>query len=388
MAIRKFHAAQESQQRKTPSENQTSTRNICLIPTSAHGTNPASAVIAGMTVVPVACKDNGDIDIHDLQNKSKEHAHQLAALMITYPSTHGVFEDSIRQACDIIHQHGGQVYMDGANMNAQVGLTSPGEIGADVCHLNLHKTFCIPHGGGGPGMGPIGVAQHLAPFLPNSPLDADGYSVSAAPYGSAMILPISWMYIAMMGPSGLREASERAILNANYMTARLRGHYDILYTGSNNTVAHEFIVDCRPFDRAADITVDDIAKRLMDYGFHAPTMSWPVSGTLMIEPTESESKAELDRFCNAMIAIRAEIKKIESGQWPQENNPLKHAPHTAAAVTADDWPHPYTRQDAAFPTAAQKLPGAKFWPAVGRIDNPHGDRNLICTCPPMENYEA
>ncbi|MEM7627438.1 MAG: aminomethyl-transferring glycine dehydrogenase [Planctomycetota bacterium] len=376
MAIRAYHDANGDAQ-----------RTKCLIPTSAHGTNPASAVIAGMQVVPVACADNGDIDLDDLRAKAAHCGDELAALMITYPSTHGVFEDAIRQACDAVHQHGGQVYMDGANMNAQVGLTSPGKIGADVCHLNLHKTFCIPHGGGGPGMGPIGVGEHLAPHLPGNPLDGNGYAVSAAPYGSPSILPISWMYIAMMGAAGLRQATERAILNANYMAARLRGVYDILYTGPSGTVAHEFIVDVRPFEKSAGVTVDDFAKRLMDYGFHAPTMSWPVAGTLMIEPTESESKAELDRFCDAMIAIRAEIARVESGEWTPEDNPLGGAPHTAAHVSSDDWPHAYSREVAAYPLAEQKLPGAKFWPAVGRIDNPYGDRHLVCTCPPMSDFE-
>ncbi|MEM8781471.1 MAG: aminomethyl-transferring glycine dehydrogenase [Planctomycetota bacterium] len=377
MSIRAYHRSRGDTQ-----------RSKCLIPTSAHGTNPASAVIAGMRVVPVKCKDNGDIDLDDLIAKAEQHADELAALMITYPSTHGVFEDTIRTACDIVHRCGGMIYMDGANMNAQVGLTSPGKIGADVCHLNLHKTFCIPHGGGGPGMGPIGVVEALAPFLPSNPIgQTDGqYAVSAAPYGSPSILPISWMYIAMMGAAGLTEATRRAILNANYMAARLREHFDILYTGPAGTVAHEFIVDVRPFDKLAGVSVDDFAKRLMDYGFHAPTMSWPVAGTLMIEPTESESKAELDRFCDALIAIRHEIAKIENGDWPQDDHPLKHAPHTAEAVTADDWPHSYPRHQAAFPMPDQRRPGAKFWPSVGRIDNPYGDRNLVCTCTPMDAY--
>ncbi|MEM1445256.1 MAG: aminomethyl-transferring glycine dehydrogenase [Planctomycetota bacterium] len=377
MSIRAYHRSRGDTQRVK-----------CLIPTSAHGTNPASAVIAGMQVVPVKCQDNGDIDLDDLAAKAKQHADQLAALMITYPSTHGVFEDTIRTACDIVHRCGGMVYMDGANMNAQVGLTSPGKIGADVCHLNLHKTFCIPHGGGGPGMGPIGVVEALAPFLPSNPITKadEQYAVSAAPYGSPSILPISWMYIAMMGSAGLTEATKLAILNANYMAARLREHFDILYTGPSGTVAHEFIVDVRPFDKSAGVTVDDFAKRLMDYGFHAPTMSWPVAGTLMIEPTESESKAELDRFCDALIAIRHEIAKVESGEWPRDDHPLKHAPHTAEAVTADAWDHPYSRQQAAFPMEGQRQPGAKFWPSVGRIDNPYGDRNLICTCTPMDQY--
>lgn len=382
MAIRAYHDAHGDTQ-----------RTHCLIPTSAHGTNPASAVIAGMTVVPVQCQANGDIDLADLKNKAARCGAELAALMITYPSTHGVFEDAIREACETIHQHGGQVYMDGANMNAQVGLTSPGKIGADVCHLNLHKTFCIPHGGGGPGMGPIGVAAHLAPHLPGNPLDdaaSGGYAISAAPYGSPSILPISWMYIAMMGASGLAEATQRAILSANYMAARLRGTYDILYTGTSGGVAHEFIVDVRPFEKTAGVTVDDFAKRLMDYGFHAPTMSWPVAGTLMIEPTESESKAELDRFCDAMISIRAEIARIESGEWTPQDNPLKGAPHTAEHVTADDWPHSYSRQTAAYPMPGQKNSGGgggdKYWPAVARIDNPYGDRHLVCTCPPMSAF--
>ncbi|MEO1235150.1 MAG: aminomethyl-transferring glycine dehydrogenase [Planctomycetota bacterium] len=395
MAIRAYHDARGD-----------TSRTKCLIPTSAHGTNPASAVIAGMSVVPVKCADNGDIDLDDLRAKAEQHADELAALMITYPSTHGVFEDTVREACDLVHRHGGQVYMDGANMNAQVGLTSPGKIGADVCHLNLHKTFCIPHGGGGPGMGPIGVAAHLSDYLPSHPLGTNDearmtndettddpfvirhsdFVISAAPYGSPSILPISWMYIATMGSAGLTEATKTAILNANYMAARLRDHYDILYTGPSGTVAHEFIIDVRPFEKSAGVTVDDFAKRLMDYGFHAPTMSWPVAGTLMIEPTESESKAELDRFCDAMIAIRREVARVESGEWPPEDNPLKHAPHTAEHVTADDWPHPYPRKLAAFPMEGQQLPGAKFWPSVGRIDNPYGDRHLVCSCPPMEAF--
>ena len=362
-------------------------RDVCLIPTSAHGTNPASAVIAGMRVVPVACADNGDIDLDDLKAKATKHADRLGALMITYPSTHGVFEADIRACCAAVHDAGGQVYMDGANMNAQVGLTSPGAIGADVCHLNLHKTFCIPHGGGGPGMGPIGVAEHLAPFLPGDPLDPDAEdAVSAAAFGSASILTISWMYLKMMGPVGLRHASERAILNANHMAARLRQGYEILYTGPRGNVAHEFILDVRPFEKSAGVTVDDFAKRLMDYGFHAPTMSWPVAGTLMIEPTESETLVELDRFCDAMLAIREEIRKVEDGQWPREDNPLHHAPHTAEAVTDEAWDHPYTRQEAAYPAAGQRVPGAKFWPSVARIDNPWGDRNLVCSCAGMESF--
>jgi glycine dehydrogenase len=366
-------------------------RDVCLIPTSAHGTNPATAVIAGMRVVPVGCDDQGNIDLVDLAAKAEANAANLGALMITYPSTHGVFEEGIREACAIVHRHGGQVYMDGANMNAQVGLTSPGHIGADVCHLNLHKTFCIPHGGGGPGMGPIGVAAHLADFLPGHPVvrpDSAGTHaigpISAAPYGSASILVIPWMYIAMMGADGLKRSTELAILNANYMATRLKGHFDVLYTNAHGLCAHEFILDMRPFDRSAGIKIDDIAKRMIDYGFHAPTMSWPVPGTLMIEPTESESKAELDRFCDALIAIRAEIRAIEEGRADKADNPLKHAPHTAAHVTASAWTHKYTREEAAYP--APWLKDFKFWPAVGRVDNPYGDRNLVCACEPMSSY--
>lgn len=357
-------------------------RDICLIPISAHGTNPASAIIAGMRVVPVNCDEKGDIDLDDLNVKADQHSEELAAIMITYPSTHGVFEHKVREVCAIVHEHGGQVYMDGANMNAQVGLTSPAMIGADVCHLNLHKTFCIPHGGGGPGMGPIACARHLAPYLPGDPIHGRG-AVSAAPSGSPAILPISWMYIRMMGDAGLRKATQVAILNANYMAKKLEGHYDILYTGTSGLVAHEFIVDCRGFQKSADISVEDIAKRLMDFGFHAPTMSFPVSGTLMIEPTESESKEELDRFCEAMIQIRQEIKAIESGDMDKENNPLHNAPHSWRKMTGDHWPHPYTREQAAYPLAWVKE--RKFWPAVGRIDNVFGDRNLHCTCPSIED---
>ena len=364
-------------------------RDVCLIPTSAHGTNPASAVMAGMRVVAVRCDDRGDIDVDDLAAKAEQHADKLAALMITYPSTHGVFEARIREICAIVHRHGGQVYMDGANMNAQVGLCRPGDIGADVCHLNLHKTFCIPHGGGGPGMGPIGVAPHLAPFLPGHPLQTVGGEkaigpISAAPYGSPSILPISYAYIAMMGAEGLTRATEVAILNANYMAHRLSDHYDILYTGDNGRVAHEFILDCRGFQKAAGITVDDIAKRLMDYGFHAPTMSWPVAGTLMVEPTESEPRDELDRFCDAMIAIREEIRAVEAGEMDRADNPLKNAPHTAAAVCGDTWERAYSRALAAFP--APWLRQHKFWPTVARVDNAYGDRNLMCTCPPMDAF--
>ncbi|MBK7827702.1 aminomethyl-transferring glycine dehydrogenase [Nannocystis sp.] len=370
-------------------------RDVCLIPTSAHGTNPASAVMAGFTVVPVACDDHGNVDLADLAAKASAHADRLAALMITYPSTHGVFEASIREICEVVHGRGGQVYMDGANMNAQVGLCRPGDFGADVCHLNLHKTFCIPHGGGGPGMGPIGVAPHLAPFLPGHPVVApftgDGGAqaigpVAAAPWGSASILAISYVYILMMGSAGLTQATRMAILNANYMAKRLEAHYPVLYRGANGTCAHEFILDLRPLKASAGIEGEDVAKRLMDYGFHAPTMSFPVAGTLMIEPTESEPLAELDRFCDAMIAIREEIRKVETGAWPRENNPLKQAPHTAEVVTASAWDRPYSREVAAFP--APWVREHKFWPHVGRIDNAYGDRNLVCTCPPMEAYAA
>jgi len=366
-------------------------RDVCLIPTSAHGTNPASAVIAGLTVVPVACDEQGNIDLHDLEAKATEHGPRLAALMITYPSTHGVFEEGVRRVCEIVHAHGGQVYMDGANMNAQVGLCRPGDIGADVCHLNLHKTFCIPHGGGGPGMGPIGVAAHLTPFLPGHPVTALGGKhsigpIAAAPYGSASILAIPWVYIALMGGDGLMKATKVAILNANYMAKRLEKYYSVLYTGTHGTVAHEFILDVRQFKETAGIEANDIAKRLMDYGFHAPTMSFPVAGTLMIEPTESESKSELDRFCDAMITIRGEIQDIVEGRMPKDDNPLKHAPHTAQTVAATEWPHAYSREQAAFP--ASWLRESKFWPAVGRIDNAYGDRNLMCACPPVEHYGA
>jgi glycine dehydrogenase len=368
-------------------------RDVCLIPVSAHGTNPASAVMAGMKVVVVACDAGGNVDLADLAAKAAAHGERLAAIMVTYPSTHGVFEEAIRDICDIVHRHGGQVYMDGANMNAQVGLCRPGDIGADVCHLNLHKTFCIPHGGGGPGMGPICVARHLAPFLPGHPVVAmpgrDGGQaigpVSEAPWGSAGILPISWVYIALMGALGLTRATAIAILNANYMAARLAPHYPVLYTGSRGRVAHEFIVDLRPWKASAGVEAEDVAKRLMDYGFHAPTQSFPVPGTLMIEPTESESKAELDRFCDAMIAIREELRAIEEGRADRRDNPLKGAPHTAAEVVADAWPHAYSREQAAFP--APWVREHKFWPAVGRVDNVWGDRNLICTCPPTESYE-
>jgi glycine dehydrogenase len=363
-------------------------RNICLIPQSAHGTNPASAVMAGMKVVAVACDHEGNIDLDDLRAKAAKHESQLAALMVTYPSTHGVFETEIVEICDIVHQHGGQVYMDGANMNAQVGLCRPADYGMDVCHLNLHKTFCIPHGGGGPGIGPIGVAQHLIPFLPAHPLNEvtqEGVgAVAAAPWGSASILPISWTYIKLMGADALKLATQVAILNANYIAKRLEPHYPVLYRGKNGLVAHECILDLRQLKTSAGIEVDDIAKRLMDYGFHAPTVSWPVAGTMMVEPTESESKAELDRFCDAMIAIREEIRAIESGVMDRSDNPLKNAPHTAESLMAEEWQHPYSRQQAAYP--APWLREHKFWTVVGRIDNAFGDRNFVCSCLPLEAY--
>jgi glycine dehydrogenase len=382
LAIRGYHAARDEAH-----------RNVCIIPTSAHGTNPASAVMAGFRVVPVRCLDDGDIDLADLRAKADAHGKDLAALMVTYPSTHGVFETTIREICGIVHEHGGQVYMDGANMNAQVGLCRPGDIGADVCHLNLHKTFCIPHGGGGPGVGPIGVAKHLVDFLPSFPQISDQRSairnsstgpVAAAPYGSASILTISWMYIRMMGAAGLTKATEVAILNANYIAKRLDPHFPVLFKGRDGLVAHECILDLRPC-KSAGIEVEDVAKRLMDYGFHAPTVSWPVPGTVMIEPTESEPQHELDRFCDAMISIRAEIEAIRTGESDPKNNPLKHAPHTAEQVTADNWDHPYSRTQAAFP--ANWTRAQKFWPAVARIDSVYGDRNLFCTCPPMDEFE-
>ncbi|MGI8605456.1 MAG: aminomethyl-transferring glycine dehydrogenase subunit GcvPB [Verrucomicrobiales bacterium] len=378
-------------------------RTVCLIPVSAHGTNPASAVMAGLQVVPVKCDTDGNIDVADLRTQAEKHATQLAALMVTYPSTHGVFEETIREICEITHAHGGQVYMDGANMNAQVGLTSPASTGADVCHLNLHKTFCIPHGGGGPGAGPIAVAQHLAPFLPAtetyvarpddpiSPIRAPhsalrnfGGPVSAAPWGSASIFTISWMYIRMMGAPGLTAASEHAILNANYISKRLARFFPTLYAGRNGTVAHECILDLRAFQKTAGIKVEDVAKRLIDYGFHAPTMSWPVPGTLMVEPTESESMQELDRFCDAMIAIHDEIRAIERGELDRVDNPLKNAPHTALALCDDRWSHRYSRETAAFP--ARWLRDHKFWPPVGRVDNVYGDKNLVCTCGRVEDF--
>ena len=379
IAIRKYHESRGEGH-----------RNICLIPSSAHGTNPASAQMASMKVVVVDCDKNGNIDMEDLRAKAADVAENLSCIMVTYPSTHGVYEESIREVCDIVHQHGGQVYMDGANMNAQVGVTSPGSIGSDVSHLNLHKTFCIPHGGGGPGVGPIGVKSHLAPFMPNhSVINVEGTNVgngavSAAPYGSASILPISWAYIAMMGSEGLKQATEMAIVNANYLTAKLSEHYPILYRGRNDRVAHECIVDLRPLKEATGITEMDVAKRLQDYGFHSPTMSFPVAGTLMVEPTESESKVEIDRFIEAMVSIKGEIDKIASGEWSIEDNPLVFAPHTQADVLSNDWNRAYDRLVAAFPVPS--VAKDKFWPTVTRIDDVYGDRNLICSCPAVDTY--
>ncbi|QEA39908.1 aminomethyl-transferring glycine dehydrogenase [Pistricoccus aurantiacus] len=379
LAIRRFQEAEGE-----------SHRNICLIPSSAHGTNPASAAMAQMKVVVVECDKDGNIDLADLKTKAEKHSQELSAIMLTYPSTHGVFEEGVQEACDIVHGHGGQVYIDGANMNAQVGIARPGDFGGDVSHLNLHKTFCIPHGGGGPGMGPIGVKAHLAPYVSNhvvTPIpgvEENCGAVSAAAYGSASILPISWGYIKMMGARGLREATELAILNANYIAKRLEEHYPVLYKGINGTVAHECIIDIRPLKSASGIGEEDIAKRLMDYGFHAPTMSFPVPGTLMVEPTESESLFEIDRFCDAMIAIREEIARVESGDWSGEDNPLVNAPHTMADLMAEQWEHPYSREVAAFPTEAVKA--AKYWPAVNRVDNVFGDRQLICSCPSIDEY--
>ncbi|KJY94613.1 aminomethyl-transferring glycine dehydrogenase [Pseudoalteromonas piscicida] len=379
IAIRKYHESRGEGH-----------RNICLIPSSAHGTNPASAQMASMKVVVVDCDKNGNIDMEDLRAKAADVAENLSCIMVTYPSTHGVYEESIREVCDIVHQHGGQVYMDGANMNAQVGVTSPGSIGSDVSHLNLHKTFCIPHGGGGPGVGPIGVKSHLAPFMPNhSVINVEGTNVgngavSAAPYGSAAILPISWAYIAMMGSEGLKQATEMAIVNANYLTAKLSEHFPILYRGRNDRVAHECIVDLRPLKEATGITEMDVAKRLQDYGFHSPTMSFPVAGTLMVEPTESESKVEIDRFIEAMVSIKGEIDKIASGEWSIEDNPLVFAPHTQADVLSNDWNRAYDRLAAAFPVPS--VAKDKFWPTVTRIDDVYGDRNLICSCPAVDTY--
>ncbi len=370
-------------------DNGNNHRNICLIPASAHGTNPASAVMCGMKVVVVECDDNGNIDVKDLKAKAEQHQETLAAIMVTYPSTHGVFEEAIGDICNIVHENGGQVYLDGANLNAMVGLARIGEFGADVCHINLHKTFAIPHGGGGPGMGPICVANHLIPFLPGHPIlnnsETAIHAVSAAPLGSAGILPISWAYIAMLGDDGLKASTEIAILNANYMAHKLQGYFPILYRGTQGYSAHEFILDLRPLKKESGISDEDVAKRLIDYGYHAPTMSFPVPGTLMIEPTESESKKELDRFCDAMISIKNEIDDVINGKMDAEDNPLKNAPHTAHAIASDEWDHPYSRQKAAYP--APYLKNHKYWPSVGRIDNAYGDRNLMCTCPPVEAYK-
>jgi glycine dehydrogenase len=393
LAIRAWHASRGD-----------AARTICLIPESAHGTNPASAQMAGLQVVVTKCDADGNVDLSDLESKCKQHAERLACVMITYPSTYGVFEARVRELCAIVHRHGGRVYVDGANMNALVGVAAPGEFGGDVSHLNLHKTFCIPHGGGGPGVGPVCVAADLVPFLPGhasggvAATSAGGVgAVSAAPLGNAGVLPISWMYIRMMGEAGLRAATETAILNANYIAARLSDHYELHYSGNvagirGGGVAHECILDLRPLKEstggesgAPGISAEDVAKRLIDYGFHAPTLSFPVAGTLMVEPTESESLAELDRFCDAMIAIRAEIAKIESGAWPRDDNPLKAAPHTAAALLVAEWPHAYTREDAAYPKAT--LRDDKYWSPVGRVDNVWGDRNLACSCPPVASYE-
>ena len=382
LVIRAYHQAQGAEGRRV--------RDVVLIPASAHGTNPASAAMAGMRIVIVACDEHGNVDVEDLRAKAAQYHDRLAALMVTYPSTHGVFEEAITEICDVVHQHGGQVYMDGANMNAQVGLTSPAAIGADVCHINLHKTFAIPHGGGGPGMGPIAVAAHLSPYLPGHPVVSMGGaqaipSVSAAPWGSSSILLISYAYIRMLGGEGLTEATRVAILNANYVKSRLERHFDVLYARPNGRVAHELIFDLRPFKAVVDVTEQDVAKRLMDYGFHAPTVSFPVAGTLMVEPTESEPREELDRFCDAMIQIRREIQQVLDGSADPVDNVLKNAPHTAEVLTASDWSHPYTREEAAFPLPFVRA--NKYWPPVGRVDNTHGDRNLVCACPPIESYE-
>jgi glycine dehydrogenase len=376
LAIHAYHASRGEPQ-----------RDVCLIPSSAHGTNAASAALAGMRVVVVACRSNGDVDLDDLRAKIVEHADRLSTLMITYPSTHGVYEQDIAEICAAVHEAGGQVYIDGANLNALVGLARPGKFGGDVSHLNLHKTFCIPHGGGGPGVGPVAARSHLAPFLPGHPLAPElpaGPPVSSAPYGSASILPITWAYIRMMGADGLRAASLTAIASANYIARRLDEYFPVLYTGGNGMVAHECILDLRPITKSTGVTVDDVAKRLADYGFHAPTMSFPVAGTLMVEPTESESLAEIDAFCDAMIAIRGEIERVGAGEWPVDDNPLRGAPHTAECLVVDKWEHPYTREVAAYPLGKGFRP--KVWPPVRRIDGAYGDRNLVCSCPPVEAY--
>jgi glycine dehydrogenase len=382
LAIRAWHVAQGQSQ-----------RSICLIPESAHGTNPASAQMAGLTVVVTRCDDQGNVDLDDLQARCEQYSDRLAAVMITYPSTHGVFESRVKDLCDLVHRHGGRVYVDGANMNALVGVAAPGAFGGDVSHLNLHKTFCIPHGGGGPGVGPVAVVADLVPYLPGHRTAGHGDhavgAVSAAPLGNASVLPISWMYVRMMGAAGLQHATEAAILAANYVAARLAPHYPVLFSGGHaglagGGVAHECILDVRALHKLTGIGAEDVAKRLIDYGFHAPTLSFPVAGTLMVEPTESEPLAELDRFCDAMIAIRGEIAEVEAGRWPRDDNPLKHAPHTAAALLVGDWHHPYSREQAAFPVPG--LRHAKYWSPVGRVDNVWGDRNLFCSCPPVSAY--
>jgi glycine dehydrogenase len=378
LAIRRYHEAMGQGR-----------RDICLIPSSAHGTNAASAVMAGLRVVVIECDENGDVDLVDLANKVSEYRENIAAIMVTYPSTHGVFEEGIGQICELVHDAGGQVYVDGANLNALVGLAPPGHFGADISHLNLHKTFCIPHGGGGPGIGPVAAKSHLAPFLPNHPVVAEAGpnsgpgAIAGAPWGSAGILPIPWMYIAMMGANGLKRATSVAILNANYIANRLQDTYPVLYRGKSGLVAHECILDLRPLSDV--VSVDDVAKRLIDYGFHAPTMSFPVPGTLMVEPTESESRGEIDRFCNAMISIRHEISRIEAGEWPKKDNPLVNAPHPAEDLLRSSWEHPYTREEAAYPMPSIRQD--KYWPPVGRIDGAHGDRNLVCSCPDPRAYE-
>jgi glycine dehydrogenase len=379
LAIRRYHESRDQGE-----------RDVCLIPASAHGTNAASAAMAGLRVVVVDCDEDGNVDFDDLKAKAHDHADRLSALMVTYPSTHGVFEDRIVDICAVVHEFGGQVYLDGANLNALVGVAKPGEFGADVSHLNLHKTFCIPHGGGGPGVGPIGVREHLAPFLPRHGQVAEAGPetglgvISAAPWGSAAILPISWAYIAMMGGPGLRLATETAILNANYVARRLSPHFPVLYTGPDGLIAHECVLDLRPLTQATGVTVEDVSKRLIDFGFHAPTMSFPVAGTLMIEPTESEDLTELDRFCDAMITVRDEIRRVEEGEWNVEDSPLRYAPHPAADVALDAWERAYARDEAAFPS--DELRTDKYWPPVSRIDNAYGDRNVMCACPPVSDY--